>query len=446
MKRLSIFILLCALASLLVGCGGGSGSGTSTLTTSRATRVTFTFEWPAVTRLIPAAAQSIKLDIRDSSGLIASQIINRPNTSATFQNLPVGGLTVTATAFSGPNATGSALASTTVAFTLQPGVNPNITITLVTTIDHIDVAPITLAVGQSGTLVAIGRDVANNKVDLTASKVTFSSSNTNVATVASPGTASGAISGAVTAAVTAVGSGTSVITVTDTESGKTSQAVVTVSPQSSTGTADVTVTNIPSASLSIRMDISTGTQAVASVIVPRLAFTGLNDMADVSFDGQNGNPQPLPLGSYTVKVNAYPDASAGGTSQAVGTSAAGALVITRTANATLSVGLTSTIDHVEFLQPANINDPAQTSVIMGHTLQLVVVAKDKPTNGNTVIGSFSFDRGGPPSVTIDDTGLVTGVLPGSSVVQATEIYSGKISPQVTITVTPSWGSATGVIK
>src|SRR5579863_9074870 len=87
-------ILLC----LIVGCGSGLHP-----TTSSFGRASFTMIWPRQGRLIPAASNSIVVQILSGTTRIATQTLARPASggaaSATFNTLPVGSLTATATAY-----------------------------------------------------------------------------------------------------------------------------------------------------------------------------------------------------------------------------------------------------------------------------------------------------------------------------------------------------------
>src|SRR5438874_8317728 len=115
--RLSRWLLLAAVVMAAVGihgCGGGAPA-------SRTGRATFTVIWPPPSRLIPAASNSIKVDIKDGNQTVASQTLPRPSgggpATVTFATLPVGALTATATAY--PNADGTGVAQATASVPLQ---------------------------------------------------------------------------------------------------------------------------------------------------------------------------------------------------------------------------------------------------------------------------------------------------------------------------------------
>src|ERR1051326_7643809 len=96
MRPLAIICLACAIVLVVGthGCGGSGGGATG--------RATFKVLWPAPSRLIPLAANSIKVEIRRGSAVVGTQILARPpqggQGTADFNTMPVGNLTATATA------------------------------------------------------------------------------------------------------------------------------------------------------------------------------------------------------------------------------------------------------------------------------------------------------------------------------------------------------------
>lgn len=100
MKHLHSTLIALFAVSLLAGCGGGGliGAGSGKATGS------ISITWPAPSRLLPKASNSVLVEIRDSgANLISSKILVRPptggTTTANFTDLPIGTFTLTATAF-----------------------------------------------------------------------------------------------------------------------------------------------------------------------------------------------------------------------------------------------------------------------------------------------------------------------------------------------------------
>src|SRR5262249_40510051 len=142
-------------------------------------------------------------------------------TSTTFQNLKTGSLSLTATAFPNTDGTGVAQAAGTTPVTILSGQTANISLTMTSTIDHLEISPLnpTLGVGGTFQLASSARNAAGSIVLISQSKAQWSTSNASVASVDNLGTVRGA------------GVGVASISVKDVESGKTASTNVTVNSQ-----------------------------------------------------------------------------------------------------------------------------------------------------------------------------------------------------------------------
>ncbi len=202
-------VLLCALLS---GCGGVSRHSPAGLSAPAAGAASFAVRWPAPAqvraRLIPAAANSIVVTIKRGGTVIASQTLARPAASLTFPALPVGTLSVSATAYPNANGTGAAQAAATAPLVIADGQSTPLTLTLADTVTSLTVTSTAQSLGVGGTLTlaATAYDTLGSVV-LTGSALGWTSSNPAVATVSAAGVVSG------------VGIGSALITVTDSESG-----------------------------------------------------------------------------------------------------------------------------------------------------------------------------------------------------------------------------------
>lgn len=139
--QISMLVILVA-AALVAGCGSdtarypsgaGSVQGRGTLA--------FTVTWPAPTRLIPSASNSIKFSVStDAAGLnvVAGVVVNRPATSAVLNNVPAGVDYITATAYPGAGATGVPQAMASGQVFVNPGKVTPVILTLASTVDHFD--------------------------------------------------------------------------------------------------------------------------------------------------------------------------------------------------------------------------------------------------------------------------------------------------------------------
>lgn len=208
------------LAFVLAGCGGGNRTAAGSGGIGRAV---VTATWPDRSRLIPAASSSITATFRKDGTVIASQVIPRPahgNTAtALFNNLKVGSLTLEANAYPNADGTGVAQAHGTVPVTILSGGTMQVTLTMASTIDHLEMVPPAnpqVMIGHTVQLAAVGRNAAGWMVLLAPSRLAWSSSDPSMATVDAAGTVTGARLG------------TPTITVMDTESGKSTTTTVTV--------------------------------------------------------------------------------------------------------------------------------------------------------------------------------------------------------------------------
>ena len=218
MKRSCFFLLFTVLTALLTGCGAGSPPSIEATTSGRAT---FTVTWPARGRLIPEAANSIVIQIRNGNTIAASQTLSRPATggtsSATFSLLPVGNLVASATAFPNADGTGVAQAQATAPLTIRANQNTSLALTMASTIDHLVVSPspAIVQVGQSVPLTVTAIDATGAVVLITPAKLQWSAANAT-ASVDADGN------------LTGLTNGTTMFTVTEQESGKSASVNVTV--------------------------------------------------------------------------------------------------------------------------------------------------------------------------------------------------------------------------
>jgi hypothetical protein len=238
LNRFCLIVSATALTgSLLVGCGS-SGVPTSPPASSVTTgRAALTIRWPErdATRLIPFAANSIRVRLTSVDGTrsFGETLLVRPTNggtaSATFSQLPTGPCLVTASAYPGADGSGVAQATGQTQTEIVANQTAEVRLTLASTIDRIELNPTapTVAVGQSVTLSATVKNPLGEVMLTAPSTVAWTSSNTAVATVEPGGTAgeSGTVRG--------VAPGTTTITVTEQESGKTASVLVTVPPAAS---------------------------------------------------------------------------------------------------------------------------------------------------------------------------------------------------------------------
>ena len=143
-------IVCAAIAVLLMGCGAGSSldsAGGGSPTPPANGRLTLNVVWPNPTRLIPLFSNSIRAVVTSGSQTLGSQLIvggdgapSNPST-VTFDNLPAGTVTLTATAYPRQDGSGVAQATGAQSVTIVSGQTAAVSVTMASTIDHVAITP-----------------------------------------------------------------------------------------------------------------------------------------------------------------------------------------------------------------------------------------------------------------------------------------------------------------
>jgi len=323
--------------------------------------------------------------------------------------------------------------------------------------------------GQTVQLTATPKDANGNP--LTGRAVTWSSSNTSVATVNSSGLVSCVVAGSATITATSEGqSGTSAITVTGAAPGCAASTTAfqnsafTSQNGSFTATFDATPTGTG-------LDAATGlSQGAAAAYTDLAVIVRFNTGGTI--DARNGGAYAatnsiaytagtsyhfrvvVDVSSHTYSVYVTP---AGGAEQTIGTGFAFRTeqsTVTALANWALTA-ITGTHTVCNFAitgsqPPAPVATvtltPASATVNEGQTLQLTATLKD--ANGNILTGrSITWSSSNSSAATVNATGLVTGVVAGSATITATSEGKNGTSaitvvhmPVASVTVTPASGT------
>jgi uncharacterized protein YjdB len=295
MKRLSI--LFCALPLLgvsvaLMGCGGSSSIGSVAAATGRAT---LSITWPDTTRLIPTAASSITVSFLQGITVVGTQTVARPSSGNTstlrFGTLPLGSLTVVASAYPNTDGTGVAQATASTTATISSGQTTTVSITMASTVSTLSASAgsSSLAQGATTTLTTSAKDDSGSAVLISTGTLSYLSSNTAVATVSAAGV------------VTGVAAGSATITVTETESGKSASVSVTVN-------APVSVALTPTAAtVSIR-----GTQSFSAAVsgsTNQSVTWSVQESAGGSISSSGLYTAPSTAGTYHVVATSVADSS-----------------------------------------------------------------------------------------------------------------------------------------
>ena len=208
LRLLATFLTTTILLTLVaIGCGGDAGKPAPT------GRATFTVRWPeaGASRLIPAAASSIRVEIKKDGKLVASGVLVPSQPSKTFDVLPTGTLTATARAFPNADGTGVAQAEASLPLIIAAGQNTPVTLTMASTIDRVEVSPsgpASLVVSQTLALMATPKNSAGEVVLITPGGITWSADAPAV-TVSANGLVTGAQAGGANVSAREIESGKS---------------------------------------------------------------------------------------------------------------------------------------------------------------------------------------------------------------------------------------------
>lgn len=210
MPRAYPLALLVAL--LAAGCGGGG---------RQEAKGTFSvkFAWPAhAGRVIPTAAQSIRVQVLRNTTVTNEALLTPTAPVANFTEVPTGTVTVKAVAYPTAGGTGTALASAQTTQTITANGTASVSLTMASTIDHLDLTPDTINLALSGILTrqttVTAYDTAGSVVLMSPSDLTYSSTGLSVFLVSPTGL------------VTGVGVGNATLVVTDAVSGKSDSSAV----------------------------------------------------------------------------------------------------------------------------------------------------------------------------------------------------------------------------
>jgi uncharacterized protein YjdB len=366
---------------------GKSGTATVTVTAAPVASVTVT---PPTASVVTGQTTTLQAQTLDANGAVLT------GRAVTWSSSNNGVATVSQTGV----VTGVAPGNATITATSEgKSATAAITVTAVP-VASVTVAPgsLPLQTGQTGTLTATVRDAANNV--LTDRAIAWTSSNNDVATVAPNGT------------VTAVAVGTA--TITATSEGKTGTATVTVTAPPPAAVASVSVSP-PTVSLTTgatQQITATPRDAQGNALTGR-AVTWASGNTAVATVTQAGLITAVGPGNTTVTATSE--------------GKVGTVAVTVTAPATGSVGVT----------------PSSAGVFVGATTTLTATVRD--VTGATMAGaSVAWSSDKPLTASVSQSGVVTGLLPGSATITAASggksgaaTITVSLAPVASVTVSPS---------
>jgi uncharacterized protein YjdB len=389
-----------------------------------------------------------------------------------------------ATVSAGGSVTGVKAGTTKITVTID-GVSASATVTVGTaTVATVTVSPTStsIAPGATSQLTATTRD-AHGSV-LTGRAISWSSSNTAVATVSSSGVVTGVAEGSATITATSEGkSGSSAVAVTkapvaslkvsptsvSVQAGATSQLTATPLDQSgrpltgrtitwSTGSTAVATVSSTGLLKGVAQGTTTVTAycegksapvavTVTATVVP-VASVSVSPTADTLYVGQSGQftatPKDASGNALSGRTITWASSNTGiatvSSTGAVKAVAAGTATITAT-----SEGKSGTATLLVKLVPvaAVSVTPSSASVQVGSTVQLS--AKTSDASGNTLTGrTITWSTSSASIATVSSSGLVTGVAAGTAKIVATSegvkdtaTITVTLAPVATVTLSPS---------
>jgi uncharacterized protein YjdB len=367
--------------------GSAADSATVTVTTVAVSSVTVS---PATAAIWIGGAQQFTATAMDSAGNpLTGRLITWSSTNPAVATVSIGGL-----------ARGVSAGSATISATSEGQ-----TATATVTVSPVPVAAVTISpssatiiIGSSAQLTAITQDSAGNP--LAGRVVTWTSSNTAVATVSGSGL------------VSAVGIGS---------------ATVTATSESKSSTAAITVTNVPVASVTVSPTSSS------------IAVGGTQQLSAVTKDAA-GNTLTGRVVTWASSNTAV--ATVNGSGLVTGRAAGTATITATSEGKSGTAAITVTVVPVASVTVS----PASATIAVGGTQQLSAVTKDSA--GNTLTGRVvTWGSSNTAVATVSAAGLVRGVAAGSVTITATsEGKSGTaaitaiVVPVASVTVSPATAS------
>jgi len=167
-------------AGLATGCGGHNPALNIGGVSNRSSEALIRFVWPKRTRLIPIAANSIKLTLA-SAGHTYTKLITRPEAAAsdttlvTFESIFPGDYTVTSQAYPSADGSGAVQATGATTFTVLQNQQAPFTVTMLSTVTRMTLTgPSSLSVGRTSIFIAKAFNAADVEVLVDPSTVQWS--------------------------------------------------------------------------------------------------------------------------------------------------------------------------------------------------------------------------------------------------------------------------------
>ena len=194
------------------GCGGAGVVEKESLALVGRGRLEIRLLWPnSPTRVVPGATRTIRLEVVQGGTTVASALVASPATTASFPEMPTGGVSVRATAYSTTDGTGNPVAGATASATVTDAAATPVSITMATTIASITVAPssfsIVLAVLGYRQLNVSAFNSSGQPVTVADSDLEYTTNRPLIAWVSTAGVVTGLVPGTATITVKELTSG-----------------------------------------------------------------------------------------------------------------------------------------------------------------------------------------------------------------------------------------------
>lgn len=220
----AVLLLGSLCGGLVSGCGGASTASSQAATAPVTGRTMVSVRWPEGSRLIPFAANSIRVQVVKGNSLLGEALLVRPPNGGpvtmTIDRLPVGNAVMRASAHPDTNGGGVAQARAEVGLTITAGVITPVHLTLASTIDRIEITPALTEIdqGQTAQLIATARNADDEVVITHSATYEWSTNYPLVATIEPDGL------------LHALDTGSTTVTATERESGKVGTLFLLVIP------------------------------------------------------------------------------------------------------------------------------------------------------------------------------------------------------------------------
>jgi len=404
--KLLLFMVLAVIGTLFtaIGCGGSSNN------VAAGTNARITIVWPERSRLIPLAANSVRITLSNADNnytqLVSRDTASNSNTSKIqFNNVVVGDYTVTATAFPGSDGSGIAQATGSTNISILQGQTTDFTVTMDSTVTQLDVSgSTTLTVNVPSSLTVSPKNSAGDLVLVDPSQLRWTAG-TNV-TVQGGSTATGST---VSVIASALGNTTVAVQYIEPGSGPTRTVNLAVNDQIGVQLDPLNSTPVPGATVDYTATVVNGTN-------PNVTWEVTGGATIVSSTGTTARVKmPNYPGTVTVKATSVQDTSRSNTA-------------TATVTSTISVAVT----------PTSASRQVNQSITVTATV----------TNGN-LDNTVTWAVTGGATITSSSGTSATVKMPattGSVNITARSVQDTTKTAVCAVTVTTATGGASGTVR